>query len=229
MSFRARLSLLFVVIVLVTMVGFGVLAFRLIDESQAGKADARVGALAGAAAGVVRGAEAEAGPLVRRAAADPGLRQAIVAGDAAATGAAARRLVAAERLGRLRVEAGGRVLADAGDPDTLAPARRAARYAATGATARISAGVLTPRRLAETVRADGVELVVRSGPHALLSTLAVPPRAIPLDGSTTVRGTDYHAASFRAPGFAGHDVVITVLSETAAPGSDVGRLRLLAV
>src|SRR3954451_24731151 len=111
MSFRTRLSLLFVVIVLLTMIGFGVLAFRLIDESQAGKADARVAALAAAAAGVVRGAQAEAGPLVRRAAADPAPRQAITSGDVAAARAAARRLLAAERLGRLRVESGGRVLA----------------------------------------------------------------------------------------------------------------------
>ena len=229
MSFRTRLSLLFVVIVLLTMIGFGVLAFRLIDESQSGKADARVAALAGAAAGVVRGAEAEAGPLVRRAAADPGMRQAIADGDATAATAAARRLLVGERLRRLRVQTGARVLADVGDPSTIAPARRLARYAGTGATARISAGTLTPRHLAQAVRADGVEVLVRRGARPLLSTLGVKPGAVPLEGSASIRGTDYHAASFRAPGFEGRDVMVTVLSETAAPGSDVGRLRLLAV
>jgi hypothetical protein len=36
MSFRARLTLLFVVIVVVALAGFGVLVFRLISDAQAG-------------------------------------------------------------------------------------------------------------------------------------------------------------------------------------------------
>src|ERR1700739_1364812 len=50
MSFRARLLTFFVLIVVVPMVAMGVLMFRLISDSQQGKADARAGGLARAAA-----------------------------------------------------------------------------------------------------------------------------------------------------------------------------------
>ena len=50
MSFRARLLTFFVLIVVVPMVAMGVLMFRLISDSQQGKADARAGGLASAAA-----------------------------------------------------------------------------------------------------------------------------------------------------------------------------------
>jgi nitrogen fixation/metabolism regulation signal transduction histidine kinase len=48
-SFRARLTIFFVLIVVVPMVAIGVLMFRLINDSEQGKADARVSALAAAA------------------------------------------------------------------------------------------------------------------------------------------------------------------------------------
>ena len=46
MSFRARLTIFFVVIVVVPMVAIGVLVFSLINDSQQGKADARAGGIA---------------------------------------------------------------------------------------------------------------------------------------------------------------------------------------
>ena len=46
MSFRARLTIFFVGIVVVPMVAIGVLMFSLINDSQQGKADARAGGLA---------------------------------------------------------------------------------------------------------------------------------------------------------------------------------------
>src|ERR1700760_4904511 len=50
MSFRARLLTFFLLIVVVPMVAMGVLMFRLISDSQRGKADARASGLASAAA-----------------------------------------------------------------------------------------------------------------------------------------------------------------------------------
>jgi hypothetical protein len=41
MSFRTRLTTFFFVIVVVPMAAVGIVAFRLIDDSQQGKADAR--------------------------------------------------------------------------------------------------------------------------------------------------------------------------------------------
>jgi len=49
MSFRARLTIFFVVIVVVPMAAIGVLMFSLINDSQQGKADARAGGIAATA------------------------------------------------------------------------------------------------------------------------------------------------------------------------------------
>ena len=52
MSFRTRLTSFFVLIVIVPMVAIGLLGFRLISDSEQGKADARASGLATAAASV---------------------------------------------------------------------------------------------------------------------------------------------------------------------------------
>ena len=52
MSFGARLTTFFVLIVVVPMVAMGLLMFRLIGGSQQGKADARASGVATAAAGL---------------------------------------------------------------------------------------------------------------------------------------------------------------------------------
>ena len=60
MSFRTRLTSFFVLIVVVPMAAVGFLVFRLIDDSQSGKADARASAAAGTAASVYANASTEA-------------------------------------------------------------------------------------------------------------------------------------------------------------------------
>src|ERR1700733_10706050 len=60
MSFRARLTTFFVLIVVVPMIAMGVLMFRLIGDSQQGKADARANGLATAAASLYQGEVATA-------------------------------------------------------------------------------------------------------------------------------------------------------------------------
>ena len=56
MSFRTRLTSFFVLIVVVPMIAVGVLVFRLIGDSEQGKADARASGLATAAASLYNSA-----------------------------------------------------------------------------------------------------------------------------------------------------------------------------
>jgi hypothetical protein len=60
MSFRARLTIVFVLIVVVPMVTMGVLMFRLIGDNQQGKADARASGLASAATSLYQSEAAQA-------------------------------------------------------------------------------------------------------------------------------------------------------------------------
>ena len=60
MSFRTRLTSFFVLIVVVPMLAVGLLVFRLISDSEQGKADARASGLASAAANTYAGEVASA-------------------------------------------------------------------------------------------------------------------------------------------------------------------------
>ena len=66
MSFRTRLIGFFVLIVVVPMIAVGFLVFRLIGDSQQGKADARASGVASAAANLYRARRATAGWTRRR-------------------------------------------------------------------------------------------------------------------------------------------------------------------
>src|SRR5947208_4244611 len=123
MSFRSRLTLFFVAIVVVPMISVGVLVFVLIADNETGKTDARVAEAQAAARGVYREAVNDAGAALRRAAADPALTDALRAGDAGAARARAAALLPTLQLRRLKATANGRTLADVGDPDAIAPAR----------------------------------------------------------------------------------------------------------
>ena len=74
MSFRTRLTTFFVLIVIVPMVAIGVLGFRLISDSEQGKADARAGGLATAAASVYESAMTQARSDAAAIARDPALQ-----------------------------------------------------------------------------------------------------------------------------------------------------------
>src|SRR5579872_6097700 len=99
MSFRTRLTSFFVLIVVIPMVAFGFLVFRLISDSQQGKADARASGLAGAAASMYQNASA-AGSADARSIARSLARS---RGSLAAT---ARQLTIDAGLARVRVQVG---------------------------------------------------------------------------------------------------------------------------
>src|SRR3989440_9489223 len=112
MSFRSRLTLFFVAIVVVPMISVGVLVFVLIADNETGKTDARVAEAQAVARGVYRDGVDEAARALPRAAADPTLAAAMRSGDAGAAQARATTLARTLRLARLTATANGRTLAD---------------------------------------------------------------------------------------------------------------------
>src|SRR5581483_7213327 len=115
MSFRTRLTSFFVLIVVIPLAAVGVLVFRLIGDSQQGKADARANGLASVASSIYRSdslaARGDARTLARALAVSPaGLTRARIATIAGQLG-----------LARVSVRVGSRVVADVGGSDALAP------------------------------------------------------------------------------------------------------------
>lgn len=190
MSFRTRLTVFFVLIVLVPMAALGVVVARLVDDSEQGKAQARAsGQLAGAitlyersasrglrAAGVV-GADRELADALRR-------------GDDAAARTRARALMRQLGLERVVVSApaaAGGAAQGGGDGDTSGGpngAGEGARLDLGSATAiaagstrvrnadtRVEASTITAEQYADAVQGDGVEAVVRRGGAVLASSL----------------------------------------------------------
>jgi hypothetical protein len=106
-SFRGRLTLFFVLIVVVPMVVIAVLATRTADDAARGKADARLFAGLETATAIYEERQAEAREAAERLAADFQLAQAIRGGDAAVARAATRRLAVSREIHALELRGPG--------------------------------------------------------------------------------------------------------------------------
>src|SRR2546421_2212700 len=228
MSFRSRLTLFFLAIVVVPMVSVGVLVFILIADNETGKADARVAEGQAAARGLYREGINQAGVALRRVAGDPALTRALRSGDQAAAQSRAVALLRVFNLRRLDASANGRTLADAGDRSAVAPART--QLLARGGTpvARLEVSTLTAQEYAGRVRdVTTLHAYLRQGAQSLASTGKTPGRTLPGLGTISVAGTDYRVASFRAPGFGTAPVRISVLYDNGPTASSISNSRLI--
>src|SRR3954466_7517849 len=103
MSFRSRLTLFFVLIVIVPMVSVTLVIFRLISDNEHGKADARVAAREQTARGLSDESVSEANRAARLVVNDPRLAAALRGGDRAAAQRRAQRIVTGGNLARLLI------------------------------------------------------------------------------------------------------------------------------
>src|SRR4051812_16864275 len=124
MSFRARLRLFFVLIVIVPMLAVAIVLFRLISDNETGKADASIAARQRAAISLYREATQKADGAVEGVGNDRAMADALLAGDAAAARRRAGELLSSRGIERIALTRGTRVLFDVGHQDTVAPARR---------------------------------------------------------------------------------------------------------
>jgi diguanylate cyclase (GGDEF)-like protein len=230
MSFRSRLTLFFLAIVVVPMVSVGVLVFVLIADNETGKADARVAEGQAAARGLYREGINQAAVALRRVADDPALTRALRAGDRTAAQSRAETLVGVLNLRRLDASANGRMLADAGDPGAVAPARTQLLARGGSSVARLDVSTLTAKQYADRVKeVTTLNAYVRQGGRALASTGRNPGRALPGLGTVSVAGTDFRVASFEAPGFGLAPVRVSTLYDNGPTASSISRSRLIVL
>jgi diguanylate cyclase (GGDEF)-like protein len=223
MSFRARLLIFFVLIVVVPMVAMGVLMFRLISDSQQGKADARAGGLAAAAASLYQA------------------ESALGRGDAEALARSVGRLhgqaltarfsaVARQTgLARATLTEGARTLADVGDRTAIAPGGAVLVQSGTGRRMSITASELTAAEYARQLSGPGVAVVVREGRRVLGTSLSAAQAASAQgSGNVTVAGTGYRAVEQGFPTFNHARASVTVLSALSATSASLGGSRAIA-
>jgi diguanylate cyclase (GGDEF)-like protein len=239
MSFRRRLTLFFVLIVVVPMIALGVVVARLVSDSEHGKAQARVDAYAASALDVYRRSAQQAAREARLLASDPLLAAALRRGDARAARARATRLASTRRLARVLVLRDGHPFAALGDPTAVAGGAARVRLVVgqpgdpagtTGdATPRargsvralVGVSTTTAVAFARAVAPAGTRVTIRRGPRVLAATWPTDRtvRSLPEHGIAALAGTDYAVASFRAADLgAAEDTVSVLANASGAPG-----------
>jgi diguanylate cyclase (GGDEF)-like protein len=221
MSFRTRLTSFFVLIVVVPMLAVGFLVFRLIADSQQGKADARANGLATVAAALYNSEAASARADARALGHDatllrsPSLRAQLMS------------FAARAGLARVTVEQGSKVLADVGDRRAVAPGT-ATIMQRRPLTVRVST-VTASDYARDLANPPSVDVIVMQRGQILTATQPVGSRrTFPRRGSVTLGRRHYRAVTQAFTGFGDQPVEVTLLSNVAATSTSVGASRIVA-
>ena len=249
MSFRTRLTLFFLLIVVVPMIALGAVVARVASTSQNAKAAAQNGASAAAALADFRRLAADGAAAAGRLARDPSLLAAVQSATTVDDRAEARTLAAQLGLVRVRLLQGGRTLADVGERTAIAfgAVRVRGRDATTApAPITIEASTTTAGRFARTVSTHGVRAVVTRDSALLACTLPArlapapaPPPLTPATaaaathvaahGTVTLGGVEYAAATFTARDLGGRRTTVAILTDRSAAASAATRDQLIAI
>jgi diguanylate cyclase (GGDEF)-like protein len=231
MSFRTRLTLFFVLIVIFPMVSVAVVVFRLISDNETAKVEARLAEGQAAAIGLYDESRKNALVALRNVGADPQFVQAVRSGNRARARARAAQLLRAANIKRLVLAEGGRDFVDVGARDAIAPTSRDIIGSSGKRIGRLEVSVITAPAYARLVRRVEARptVVLRNG-HVVGSSLpSGVGGSLPDHGQVKVGKRDYRVASFTAPDFNGDSVRVGVLSDVASADAGKGSGRLLAV
>jgi len=231
MSFRNRLRLFFLAIVLLPMIAVGAVLFIILGGTENGKADAGAAARTDVARQIYNEVRAEGTREARRIATDVPFATALRRNDVEALQTRASDLLARRGVQRIVVVKGGnRALVDVGNAAANLPGNLT--LIADGKKAGdLEVSVVTPAQYAARVkRQTGLEvMVMREGGDVLANTLPGAEKAnIPAGTSlTTIDDKRYRTYAFTRPGFLGERVKIAVLAPRAAAVTQARKLRVL--
>jgi diguanylate cyclase (GGDEF)-like protein len=219
-SFRSRLRLFFVVIVVVPMITMAVVLFQLIVASERSQTDARLAQSQTVSQEVIRELEAEAGEVASGIGGDQRLADAVESPG--------QRDVQ-RRLDQLKTEAEARYVEleltgegrfESGSLPAVAPAERRLVDEEDRPTGRLVVAMLSPEQYANRIgKLTGADVMIEEGDTRLASTRPTAPAELPDEGGTAIEGTDFRVTSFEAPAIGG-DVVVRLLlpdQDTADP------------
>ncbi len=223
MSFQTRLTAFFVLIVVIPMAAVGVLVFRLIGDSQDGKADARANGAASVATGVYLTASRSAGLDARSVA------RAVAGLDPAQLRSRLAALASRAGLARVTVSVGSHQLADVGDPTAVAPGVVVVSTGRRATPRTVTVSELSAGQYAREVAGSGIEVLVRQGAVTLASTVpGVRNRPLTPGATVTVGSDRYRVARQTFDGFNGRRVEVALLSNLDATGGGVAGDRIVA-
>ncbi len=230
MSFRTRLTLFFVLIVLVPMLSAAVAIVRLISDNETGKADARLGAAQSTARGLYREYAEDAAAALRRV--EPDIADAL--GDRNAKRVKKRSVALARTAGltRLTITRRGKTVVDTGRRGAMAPATRDLIASSGRSVGRIQVSTETAGSYARRLRRlSSLDVIVRRGSRTLAASgPSLRGEQLPEGGDTIGEdGDEYRVAALKVPDFGGGDLGVAVVSDSESVNAEVGSTQLAAV
>jgi diguanylate cyclase (GGDEF)-like protein len=224
MSFRARLTVFFVVIVVIPMTLMGVLGFELIDSAGQSKADARAAGIASTARSVYESDSHQASHEART------IARSLAYVPVSQLSSRVDAMLAGTGLARIVVHVGKSRTISAGSADAIAPGIAVVRPSGRHPERTFVVSEATASQYADQLAGPDTMLVVRSGAKTLGSSDA---RAARLSlhsgvGAVSIGSAEYRVVTQRLSGFDGTSVDVSVLSALGATSASVRDERLLA-
>jgi nitrogen fixation/metabolism regulation signal transduction histidine kinase len=230
-SFRARLRLFFVVIVVVPMIMMAVVLFQLIVASEKSQTDARLSESQSVARGVFAEEQTRAATAAKTIAGDQRLANAFAGGKPADVQDRLDFLGRREDVHYVQMRMRGKGTFETGAQPAVGSATRTLEQD-TKPTGQITVGSLSPEQYASRISALTASEVVIDGADGrrLATTQSDASGAdLPEHGPLTVAGVDYRVASFTAPGVGGKlDVSLLMPDRDSASATSAPSLAAAA-
>jgi diguanylate cyclase (GGDEF)-like protein len=224
-SFRARLRLFFVVIVVVPMIMMAVVLFQLIVRSENSQTDARLSQSQTVARGIFDDEQARAGDAADAIGHDQRLSDALANGTSADVQRRLDFLAKREDMQYVQLRIADKGTFDSGARPAVGSATRRLLGQNDQQTGQLTVGALSPEAYATRISdLTGSEVVIDgAGGSRLTSTQTeVSGTDLPEHGPVSVSGVDYRVASFMAPAVGGGQLTVTLLMpnrDSASPTS----------
>jgi diguanylate cyclase (GGDEF)-like protein len=230
-SFRARLRLFFVVIVVIPMIVLAIVLFALIVASENSQTDARLSESQTVARGVFDDEQQRAGDAADAIAGDQRLAGALADGRNAAVQRRLDALSKREEVHYVQLRVTGKGTFEAGATPAVAPVDRRLLDQNDARAGSLIVGALGPDQYASRIAAlTGAEVVIDQGARRLTSTQAdVGSTKLPDKGPIEVAGVDYRAKAFEAPAVGGAvNVTLLMLDRNSTSPTDAPSLAAAA-
>src|SRR4051812_2212604 len=231
-SFRARLRLFFLVIVVVPMITMAVVLYQLIVASEKAQTDARLSQSQTVALGIYQEEQQAAGLVAEDIGSDQQLADALDLGNRKAVEARLDTLTTRYKASYSELKVDGKGTFTSGSLPAVAAAKRRLLNDQQQPTGQITVAMLSPEAFARRISGlTGAEVVVDAGNRTLATTQAdASGQDLPDRGPVTVAGVDYRVASFPADGVNGKVDVSLLMPDldTASPTSRASLAALAA-
>ncbi len=216
MSFRNRLALFFVVIVIVPMLAVAFLLYGLIDRSETGQADSAIAQQHMFARSMFREQRELAAAAVESVGADDAFVNALQEGDRDRAGRRARQLLGHRGIERIVFVKDGETIVRVGEKRAIAPTVRKVVSGSGRALGSLGVSVMDARTYARRVgKLADLYVVVLNGDKVLATTLpAVAPGTLPRRSGEQLKvgGKEYRVQNFSdATAFGGQRIRVVTL------------------